>query len=128
MEEQFKINTISNEELDKDANVLITNSSFVKINKNPNNLPKEGYLVDEVKLDKYRENLNNLKIELSTLEKELEKLNTVDFKRVFNITSQKEMLKYKIKRKSDEIRIAKMQIKMSENKRKLNLQNMIESN
>lgn len=128
MEEQFKIRTISNEELDKDANVPITNNSFVNIEKNPNNLPKEGYLVDEVKLDKYRENLNNLKIELSTLEKELEKLNDVDFKIVFNITSQKKMLEYKIKRKSDEIRIAEMRIKMSENKRKLNFQNMIESN
>lgn len=128
MEEQFKIRTISNEELDKDANVPITNNSFVKIEKDSNNLPKEGYLVDEVKLDKYRENLNNLKIELSTLEKELEKLNVVDFKRVFNITSQKEMIKYKIKRKSDEIRIVEMQIKMSENKKKLNFQNMIENN
>lgn len=128
MEEQFKINTISNEELDKDANVPITNNSFVKIKKDSNNLPKEGYLVDEVKLDKSRENLDDLKMELLKLEEKLEKLNIVDFKQVFNVTSQKEMLKYKIKRKSDEIRIVEMQIKMSENRRKIDFQNMIENN
>jgi len=122
-----EIARITPQELKKDANIKL-NKSLVEVKKDPNNLPKKGYLVDEVKLDEHREKLNNLKIELLELEKELDQLNVVDFKQTFNITSQKEILKHKIKSKSDEICMVENQIKMSENKRKINFQNMMENN
>lgn len=104
------------------------NTELVRETEKLEKLPRDGYLAEKNQLYKLCDKLDLLKKEFKNLENELKELNTVDFKKVFNIYTKKEAKKLEIKVKEKKIKETEMQITLKKEKIKIGFTKMIEGN